>query len=214
MPHSFHHQFGNANRLISDENKLWSLLSCNFYSQFIQWINALYDRFYVSKKRQSKLVVDLIRWRFRFPSWPYISSIFPQVLRVVYLGLLLVVVLLYGAHGARILGLFPVPGRSHFAVSATLMKELASRGHQVTVLSPFPEKSPIPNYTDIDTRTTRDVLMQQTGTVLNTFHTWFLNEPGNKIPSNKTLRKRLCRHTFKICKKSTHSGIWASVDSK
>ncbi|KDR22771.1 UDP-glucuronosyltransferase 2C1, partial [Zootermopsis nevadensis] len=65
--------------------------------------------------------------------------------------------------GARILGLFPLPGRSHFIFSESLVKELANRGHQVTVLSPFPQKSPVPNYTDIHTGRTRDDLFQQTG---------------------------------------------------
>jgi glucuronosyltransferase len=82
----------------------------------------------------------------------------------VYFGLLSIFVA-HGAYGAKILGIFPVPGKSHFAVSAVLMKELASRGHQVTVLSPFPEKSPIPNYTDIDMRATRDEFFNTTGTV-------------------------------------------------
>jgi len=35
-------------------------------------------------------------------------------------------------------------------VHSALMKELARRGHQVTVFSPLPEKSPIQNYTDIE----------------------------------------------------------------
>jgi glucuronosyltransferase len=69
------------------------------------------------------------------------------------------------AHGAKILGVFPLPGKSHFIVSSALMKELANRGHQVTVLSPFPEKSPIPNYTDIDISITRDDFLNTTGTV-------------------------------------------------
>jgi glucuronosyltransferase len=70
----------------------------------------------------------------------------------------------HGAHGAKILGIFPLPGKSHFTVSSALLKELANKGHQVTVLSPFPEKSPIPNYTDIDTRLTRDEFLNTTGT--------------------------------------------------
>jgi hypothetical protein len=51
--------------------------------------------------------------------------------------------------GTRILGLFPITGPSHAAVNFALVKELAQRGHQVTVLSPFPQEKPIPNYTDI-----------------------------------------------------------------
>jgi glucuronosyltransferase len=53
------------------------------------------------------------------------------------------------SHGAKILGLFPFPARSHLIVHRALMFELASRGHQVTVVSPFPENKPIANYTDI-----------------------------------------------------------------
>nr|CAD7264885.1 unnamed protein product [Timema shepardi] len=53
------------------------------------------------------------------------------------------------SQGARILGLFPVPARSHIIVFEPLMKELATRGHQVTVVSAFPLDKPMDNYTDI-----------------------------------------------------------------
>jgi glucuronosyltransferase len=52
-------------------------------------------------------------------------------------------------HGARILGIFPFPARSHHIVHKALMLELARRGHEVTVVSAFPENKPIPNYRDI-----------------------------------------------------------------
>lgn len=52
--------------------------------------------------------------------------------------------------GARILGVFPGATYSHFILGHTLMKELASRGHEVTVMSPFPQKTPIKNYKDVD----------------------------------------------------------------
>ncbi|KAF2890120.1 hypothetical protein ILUMI_14894, partial [Ignelater luminosus] len=52
--------------------------------------------------------------------------------------------------GIRILGIFPAPSYSHFILGHTLMKELASRGHEVTVISPFPQKTPIKNYKDVD----------------------------------------------------------------
>lgn len=42
-----------------------------------------------------------------------------------------------------------MPGKSHMVVNAALMKELAYRGHEVTVVSPFPENKKIPNYKDI-----------------------------------------------------------------
>jgi glucuronosyltransferase len=50
---------------------------------------------------------------------------------------------------ARILGLFHFNGKSHFVMSEALLKSLAARGHQVYVVGHFPQKKPIPNYTDI-----------------------------------------------------------------
>lgn len=42
-----------------------------------------------------------------------------------------------------------MPGKSHMAVNAAIVKELAHRGHEVTVVSPYPENKTIPNYKDI-----------------------------------------------------------------
>uniref|UniRef100_A0A6M2DZS4 UDP-glucuronosyltransferase n=1 Tax=Xenopsylla cheopis TaxID=163159 RepID=A0A6M2DZS4_XENCH len=52
-------------------------------------------------------------------------------------------------NGARILGLFPFTAKSHFNVMEPIVKELASRGHQLTVVSNFPHKTKSQNYTDI-----------------------------------------------------------------
>jgi hypothetical protein len=70
---------------------------------------------------------------------------------------------LYAADGANILGIFPMPAKSHMTVHSALMKELAHRGHNVTVFSPFPEKSPIPNFTDIEFKLTYHELLQNSG---------------------------------------------------
>lgn len=45
---------------------------------------------------------------------------------------------------ARILGIFPFPGASHFAMHGRIMRELAKSGHEVDVVSHFPAKAPIP----------------------------------------------------------------------
>lgn len=50
---------------------------------------------------------------------------------------------------ANILAIFPHPGKTHVDVFKPLVLQLASRGHSLTVLSFFPEKTPIANYTDI-----------------------------------------------------------------
>lgn len=49
----------------------------------------------------------------------------------------------------NILVVFPHYGKSHFLLYERLLKVLASRGNNVTVISYFPQKRPIPNYTDI-----------------------------------------------------------------
>ncbi|XP_067012380.2 UDP-glucosyltransferase 2 isoform X2 [Anabrus simplex] len=54
---------------------------------------------------------------------------------------------------ARILALFPVPAKSHVISFSALTQELARRGHQVTVVSGFPVKPPMANYTDITVHT-------------------------------------------------------------
>lgn len=48
----------------------------------------------------------------------------------------------------NILALFPHTGKSHFDVFEVLLKKLADRGHHLTVLSYFPQKSAIENYED------------------------------------------------------------------
>jgi hypothetical protein len=65
------------------------------------------------------------------------------------LFLLLLITGVHLANAAKILGLFPMPGRSHMAVNVALVKELAHRGHDVTVVSPYPQNNTILNYKDI-----------------------------------------------------------------
>ena len=70
--------------------------------------------------------------------------------------LVLFVILVFDqiASSYRILGLFPLNGKSHWNMQKVLMKELARRGHQVDVVSHFPLKKPIPNYKDISLKGT------------------------------------------------------------
>ncbi|GAB0095864.1 UDP-glucuronosyltransferase [Sergentomyia squamirostris] len=46
-------------------------------------------------------------------------------------------------HGYKILGLFPHAGESHYQIFQPIMKALAEAGHEVTVLSHFPERGNI-----------------------------------------------------------------------
>ncbi|KYN31800.1 UDP-glucuronosyltransferase 1-9 [Trachymyrmex septentrionalis] len=76
------------------------------------------------------------------------------------------------ASSYRILGLFPLNGKSHWMMQEALMKELARRGHQVDVVSPFPQKKPIPNYKDISLKgSTPEVTNNMTATEALSFST-------------------------------------------
>ncbi|XP_055849521.1 UDP-glycosyltransferase UGT5-like [Episyrphus balteatus] len=64
---------------------------------------------------------------------------------------LLLVAVIACANAYKILGVFPTMARSHFFVGSALMRGLAEKGHQVTVVSPYPAKKPIKNYRDVVT---------------------------------------------------------------
>ena len=55
-------------------------------------------------------------------------------------------------HNAKFLAIFPSATRSHNIVLTALTRELARRGHHVTVISSFPEQPPVPNITDIEVK--------------------------------------------------------------
>lgn len=49
----------------------------------------------------------------------------------------------------RILGVFPHPAKSHYIVGDALMKGLAAKGHDVTMVSPHKQTKFIRNYRSI-----------------------------------------------------------------
>lgn len=49
----------------------------------------------------------------------------------------------------NVLAILPYEGKSHFYVFEPYLRELSQRGHNVTVISHFPQKAPIKNYHDI-----------------------------------------------------------------
>ncbi|XP_046981243.1 UDP-glucosyltransferase 2-like [Schistocerca americana] len=51
--------------------------------------------------------------------------------------------------GANILSVVTVPSRSHMVFISPLLHELAQRGHNLTVISPFPQSPPVKNVRDI-----------------------------------------------------------------
>uniref|UniRef100_A0A7G3B246 UDP-glucuronosyltransferase n=1 Tax=Lutzomyia longipalpis TaxID=7200 RepID=A0A7G3B246_LUTLO len=60
-----------------------------------------------------------------------------------FVAVLCFVMFLHGSccYGFRILGLFPHPGESHYQIFQPIMQALAARGHEVTVLSHFPDRA-------------------------------------------------------------------------
>ncbi|KAF2883590.1 hypothetical protein ILUMI_22585 [Ignelater luminosus] len=78
--------------------------------------------------------------------------IFTMRFEIFSLGFLLIMI--NGGISYRFLGLFPLPIKSHFFVVEKLMKVLTEKGHEVDVLSPFPQEKPIPRYNDISVAST------------------------------------------------------------
>ncbi len=53
------------------------------------------------------------------------------------------------SNSANILGVFCVNSRSHHSINQPLVRELAARGHNVTIISHFKSESRSPNYTEV-----------------------------------------------------------------
>ncbi|XP_044729432.1 uncharacterized protein LOC123292782 [Chrysoperla carnea] len=74
-------------------------------------------------------------------------------LKLIFFSLLAIILLINNSKltvdGAKILGLFPSPSKSHLILGHALLKDLAKKGHEVTMVSPFPLSKPVPNYRDI-----------------------------------------------------------------
>lgn len=64
---------------------------------------------------------------------------------------LLVVILFLcaSAHGYKILGVFPFSSKSHYAIGEATMRALAEVGHDVTMVSVYEKKNPLPNFKEI-----------------------------------------------------------------
>ncbi|XP_053664192.1 UDP-glycosyltransferase UGT5-like [Anopheles marshallii] len=73
-------------------------------------------------------------------------------MRIKWTSVVALLAMLYAGsvEGAKILAILPTSARSHFIVGSALTKELARRGHEMTVINTFPQKKPLKNYRDID----------------------------------------------------------------
>lgn len=57
-------------------------------------------------------------------------------------------VLVHTSFAYNILAIFPTNSRSHYFDGEVLLKSLASDGHNVTVISMYPQKTKVPNFHD------------------------------------------------------------------
>ncbi|CAH0686208.1 unnamed protein product [Spodoptera exigua] len=100
----------------------------------------------------------------------------------VLISILSLLVLTDYACSLNILGIFPYQGKSHFIVFRVYLRELAKRGHNVTVISHFPEQDPPANYHDISlagsTKPIEDEGPFQTSYLILLAVSWFLAHSG------------------------------------
>ena len=66
----------------------------------------------------------------------------------------LVLVLLFAcvltvANASKILGIFPLPGKSHYVIGEATMRALNDAGHEITMISVFNLTNPRDNYRDV-----------------------------------------------------------------
>jgi glucuronosyltransferase len=70
--------------------------------------------------------------------------------RIIKISFILLATLsLASVNSYRILGLFPHPGESHYHFFLPVLRALTERGHNLTVVSHFPEKNPPANWHDL-----------------------------------------------------------------
>lgn len=69
----------------------------------------------------------------------------------VFCLLLALVKLNLNVDGYKVLAVLPFGASSHFAIGHAIVKSLHGAGHDITTISPYPQKNPIQNYTDIST---------------------------------------------------------------
>ncbi|XP_045495180.1 UDP-glycosyltransferase UGT5-like [Colias croceus] len=109
---------------------------------------------------------------------------------------------LSNVYSARILGLFPHPGKSHQMVFDPLLRELAERGHDVTVATFFPIENRTSNYKEVN-------LQQLAKLRLESFHAGSFEFPSwfTKIPVIGSVINQYEQHTnlvqtaVEICEK-------------
>ncbi|XP_075145412.1 UDP-glucosyltransferase 2-like [Haematobia irritans] len=114
----------------------------------------------------------------------------------------ILLILLYKVNeneSAKILAIFPFPGPSQYIVVQPYLKALAARGHELTVINAFPQKTPVKNYRDIEVHE----VMKYVGDVLayvnvkmNKFEeiigfSWYYSSVVKDVLNNEKVQKLL-----------------------
>ncbi|SPP79043.1 2-hydroxyacylsphingosine 1-beta-galactosyltransferase [Drosophila guanche] len=103
----------------------------------------------------------------------------------------------------KVLGLFPHPGVSHFHFFHPIMRSLAEAGHDVSVVSHFPDKNPVARYKDypltgIEKLTNSvDLKMFEKRTFYSHFQEFFLLYDWGRQACNFTLRSNALQQILK-----------------
>lgn len=100
-----------------------------------------------------------------------------------------------GTDGARVLAVFPYNGHSHFTMVEPLLVALSERGHDVTVISPFPRRgrhATRGRYVDVDVSDALPPVISQ----LNVTRDFGPANPAVKLSSMCLMNHRVCEATF------------------
>lgn len=82
-------------------------------------------------------------------------------MRLLLLAVLLLVLTFGQSKGLRILGIFPLNGRSHWTMGERLLTSLAERGHTVDVITHYTVKEPPKNYKEISLEGTLESMVNK-----------------------------------------------------
>lgn len=125
-----------------------------------------------------------------------------------FLKVSILIVMIAGlSAGSRILFLFPTPSESHLIVVKGLSTTLAERGHDVTVVSPFPLKKAMKNYRDINVEVSQDMndlkssmVKNPNENILKTFPRLLDNlfEMGNNMLTMPSFKKLMDEEKFDL----------------
>ncbi|KAI8129053.1 2-hydroxyacylsphingosine 1-beta-galactosyltransferase [Lucilia cuprina] len=85
-----------------------------------------------------------------------------------FLGLLITLLSVDHLDAYKFLGVLHFSSKSHFIVGSALMRGLVEKGHEVTVISPFPLKKPLKNYHDVPVPSVLTIMEKETDGLLET----------------------------------------------